>query len=896
MRVTGVGPSPCFLAIVGPYPGQTEDWTGIPFSPGRPRRDGTIRPTAGDELNRFLNGVDLPERDDVYLTNLHQFYHGKDYEYSTEETEEATIRLLAELEEVDPHVIVAMGREVARLFLGDVDITDVESIPWLDPQGTGRVIFPMVHIAAGMRNPEMSPLVVRGFQQLALHLNGELPARVLFDDPFPEPVYEEIESEFQLDASLATLKPTSHLAIDTEGWPHNPWSLQYSDEAGRGFLIRANRQGLLSRFMERVRRVNPRIVFHSALHDLAMGRALDTDFEGLAFDDTQVMAYLLQLEALGLKPGCLRHCNMKMQEYADVTGDLANELAREYLIWLLDSETLDYEEAQQREFDRIISTQCRNKDGSLKFRKNGTPVFPRITKLPALPRSPLHKAAQRVLGSKRPYSLWQEQIEDVQVAGYNRLGPLPEPTLDYVPAPTAVSYGCRDADGTHRLHREYSRRIDAMGLRGVYELELGTYPLIDRMQRIGIKPDLAHFAELSELLSGEVQRLQETLDLATERTGFNANSGDQVAAYLFDELGLDEIKITRSGRGSTNDKVLEALENEHPEHPVISTIRSYRETYKLKNTFVDRIPDFVHRWPFDGRVHATFRTTRVVTGRLAASDPNVLAQPEHGYFAPFFKMGWVAEDGHSVCAWDESQIELRGLAHISQDPVMCGVFRGEIRNPDGSPIDLHAALAERIFGVKPKDQDKHKHRLPAKAINFGIPMGMTCRGLSVELRKNGVDADEDTAQRWLDETLGLYTGVRRYMERQCDEARRNGFIRCLSGRIRYIGGIRSTDDRVREEAERFAFSTPVQESAQFIMKQAEATVWNTVLPYFWKRGHWVEPILQIHDCLKMECEQGLEQELNLAMVSAMTNVPRGFSVPLAVEGEWGQDFTCPNKF
>jgi len=287
----------------------------------------------------------------------------------------------------------------------------------------------------------------------------------------------------------------------------------------------------------------------------------------------------------------------------------------------------------------------------------------------------------------------------------------------------------------------------------------------------------------------------------------------------------------------------------------------------------------------------------VVTGRLAASDPNVLAQPEHGQFAPYFKSGWIAEDGHSICAWDESQIELRGLAHLSQDPVLLAVYRGELRNPDGSLIDLHAKLAQRIFGGN-VEQYMHKcaGRLAAKAINFGIPMGMQCKGLSVELRKNGVEADEETAQQWLDETLGLYTGVKRYMDERIAEARRSGFVRCLSGRIRYIGGIRSHNERIRAEAERFAFSTPIQESATFIMKQAEIIVWNEVLPYFWKRGEWVEPILQVHDCLKMECQTGLEQELNTAMVKAMTQVPKSFSVPLAVEGEYGPNMCDMNPF
>jgi DNA polymerase-1 len=185
-----------------------------------------------------------------------------------------------------------------------------------------------------------------------------------------------------------------------------------------------------------------------------------------------------------------------------------------------------------------------------------------------------------------------------------------------------------------------------MGLRDVYELELGTYPLIDRMSYVGIKPDLPHFAAMSEDLQFEIDALRTELCRTTGIADFNANSGDQVANYLFGSLGLEGYKRTSEGRYSTNDKVLEALEKEHPEIIDLQTIRSYREVYKLKNTFVDRIPDFVRRYPFDGRVHATFRTTSVVTGRLAASDPNLLAQPKHGQFAKRFRRGWIAADGH----------------------------------------------------------------------------------------------------------------------------------------------------------------------------------------------------------------------------------------------------------
>lgn len=1017
MRVRGVGPVRG-LAIVGPYPGHWEDRTGRPFC-GK----------AGDELDRLLDANNLPPRERIYLTNLHKEYRGHDYVYTADDVAVAWPELQAELAKVRPQTIVTLGREVTRLFLGDVDITDVEGIAWkikpidifhprlskdsspssgrtktviagygagkllgqgtptsnslaqsgspTEPhslsltgtflpdfssttsvqnghvcvpsisnlsnrpktcggiatgeptanmgtsshlrtlsqqerteEGAGRVvkntvkstgdtsrinwenshvvIFPTVHIAAGMRNPELSPYVVRGFQELKQYLMGAVQPRVLYDDPIKEPHYEEIVDEATLDALTRQWSRDTEVSLDTEGWPWLPWSLQFSTEPGKAYLIRKTRGDLLHAFHRAAHRGSVRFVYHSALHDIAMTRALGIPLGDLPFDDTMVMAYLLQLEPQGLKAGCLRRCNMQMSEYSDIVGDVGNDLARDYLVWILDAEVADYEEAQHEELARIQATPLYDKSGQPKRDKAGNVVYRRVTKLPTLPKTPLHKAASRILQSKRPRQLWEDQVEDIQVAGYARLGPLPEATLDHVSAAIAIPYGCRDADGTGRLKPEYSRRIDQLGLRSTYELELATYPLLDRMQQIGIKPDLEHFADLSALLQFEIEGLQATLETQTGRTGFNANSGDQVADYIFGTLDLEELKQTSSGRGSTNDKILEALEREHPEHPVLSTIRTYRETYKLKNTFVDRLPDFVHRWPFDGRVHTTLRTTRVVTGRLAASDPNLLAQPEHGKFASEFKRGWVCEPGHVICQWDESQVELRGLAHLSQDPVLLAVYRGEVRNPDGSLIDLHAKLAQRIFGG-PIEQYMHKcaGRLAAKAINFGIPMGMTNRGLSVELRKNGVEADEDTAQKWLDETLSLYTGVARYMEERKDEARRNGFVRCLSGRIRYIGGIRSRDDRVREEAERFSFSTPIQESATFIMKQAEKIVYEDILVPYWRQGRWVEPLLQVHDCLKIECEEGLEQKLHVLMSEAMTNVPHGFSVPLAVEGEFG---------
>jgi len=900
--IHGYGPADAELMIVGSGVGWEEDRDGRPFV-GK----------TGAELSRFLDGDRIPSRQDVFLTNLYRFYGGKHYVYTDDDLKLSEPFLLKELKRIKPPVILTMGRDATRWFMGAVDMDDVQGIPWLlteesrvkfpflDP---ATVVFPIIHVAAGFHNPELSPYVVDGFQQLGEYFAGNTVARRLYDDPIPEPHYEEILTEARLAEVLASFgraavgapragkkrarpddvqgvthaRPALNLSIDTEGSVRRPWSIQVTLRPGTGFVIAASNRPVLKSFGAYLARRKPRLTFHSALHDLGMNRALGMPLD-LAFDDTMVMAYLLQLEPQGLKALCVRHCNMRMNSYMSVLGDAGQRLAIDYLSGLWDIENAEWGERREQAFWTEIE------------------LGRKIRVQPTVPKTALHKAIERALRSKDARKLWRDQVEDIQVAGYHLLGEMPEPTLGHIPRAEAIYYAARDSDGTTRVRPELERRMDALGLRGVYELELSTYPLIERMSYIGLKPDLTHFKGLSAMLQGEIDAVREKLVATTGNATFNANSGDQVADYIFDGLGLTGNKKTSSGRFSTNDKILEALEKEHPEHPVLTDIRSYREYYKLKNTFVDRLPDFVGRYPFDGRIHATFRTTRVITGRLAASDPNILAMPKHGKFATEFRRGWVAGDGRWLGEWDLSQIELRVLAHLSQDPVLLGVFRGTLRNPDGSKMDLHANLAQRIFGGKPEDHKKGLGRLAAKAINFGLPMGMTNRGLSVELRKNGVTANEDDAQKWIDETMRLYKRVPVYQDQKGAEAAREGFVRCLSGRIRYIGGSRSRDERVREEAKRFAFSTPIQEGAQLIIKTAEAALW-TQLQVYWKEGHTVEPLAQVHDALTLEfpADEALAQRVNSDMTRIMTAPYPGFSVPIETSGDYGLNWADMKAF
>lgn len=881
MRVRGEGPSPADVMLVSDYPGREEDRTGRTLS-GR----------TGRETDRFLNGYDLPHRRDIYLTNLYKLWYPEG-NYPEPLDEQNRLELLDELARVQPKTIITLGRHSARWFLGDVDLEDVFAIPW---EQDNRVIFPVHNPAAGFHNAEMQNRVTYGFEQASQYLKGKIQARRLYDDLFPNPVYLEITDP----RWFVCLNGVGELSIDTEGHPHRPWSIQFCVHPGTSYIVCADHPEAVAAFLNWLAREKPIVVYHSALHDRPMLRAL-AKLAGVSYlipvldtlecEDTMVMSYLLQLEPQGLKPLCVRHCGMRMQSYDEVLGDAGFKVATDYLVGLYDLEQLDWEINCHEEFARINATPLTDAAGHPKRDKLGAIKYRKTTVIPPVPKTPLHKSLERCLRSQEPRRLWGDQVEDIRVAAYAHVHEeMPEPTLDLIPRPKAVYYGCRDSDGTTRVKPILRERVESMGLGRTYQLEMGTYPLIDRMGTIGITPDLTHFAGLSDQLAFRIADLQVELEQFTGREGFNANSGDQVAELLFDHMGLDGMKTTRGGRFSTNDKILEALEKEHgAKYPVITTIRDYREVYKLKHTFVDRIPDFIHRYPYDGRVHSTFRTTRVVTGRLAASDPNLLAQPKHGKFARDFRRGWVARPGHVFASWDESQVELRVLADLSQDPKLLEAFR--------KGLDLHGRLADRIFGGGVEKHKKGPGRLAAKAVNFGIPMGMTASGLTVELRKNGVMVTEDDAQRWLDETMALYKEVPKYQDSKIAEARRNGYVRCMSGRIRYVGGIKSFDDYVRGEAERFAFSTPIQEGAQLIMKTAEWHVWNDIIVPARDAGRWIEPICQIHDDLLLETgdDQPWLRELDAMMRWAMTETYQGLSVPLDTSGDAGYTWCTYDK-
>lgn len=425
MRVRGSGPTPSEWMMVSDYPGQKEDQLGV-----------SLVGKTGEEVNRHLDGVNLPPRSEWFIDCLIKEWAGKDGEYTAADLERDTPEMHENLLAVRPKLICTLGRASARFFCGDVDLDEVNAMGWyMPPTWAGPrwwktdadrpIVFPVYNPAAGFRAPDIQSKVWDGFRQLGFLLAEKTSPRELFHDDYAgREKYCRLTTQLEVSDKLYGAKDVH---IDSEGLPGRTWSLQFAMVAGEGYLIRSTDKEALAAFFWGLQRWNPVTTYHGSLHDFAIMREFMTGLGiplsilyDLRFDDTQIMAYVLQLEPIGLKPNGVRHCGMQMREYSDVIGDAQHIHATNYLVRLFDAEHKEWKARCSAEFDRINRTPLVDRAGNVRRDKSGAIRYRRIAKAPKLPMSPLHKAAKRVLNSANPFKLWQEQGEDVLVAAYNR--------------------------------------------------------------------------------------------------------------------------------------------------------------------------------------------------------------------------------------------------------------------------------------------------------------------------------------------------------------------------------------------------------------------------------------------------------------------------------------------
>ena len=416
------------------------------------------------------------------------------------------------------------------------------------------------------------------------------------------------------------------------------------------------------------------------------------------------------------------------------------------------------------------------------------------------------------------------------------------------------------ADITGRLASALCARVEQADLAKIYgEIDLPLVPVLARMEQAGVKIDCEVLAQMSRRLDSDCNaKASEIYDKAG--TEFNINSPRQLGDVLFNQLNLP--KPVKYGKGKTISTAVDVLEGLASEHEVPRLVLEYRQLSKLKSTYVDALPALLN--PRTQRLHTTFDQANTATGRLSSKNPNLQNIPIRTELGREIRAAFIADPGCVLLAADYSQIELRLLAHFSEDPLLVEAFRrGD---------DIHTLTASQVFGVPPLMVDA-EHRRRAKVVNFGIVYGLSPFGLSQTL---GIDTKE--AKRFIDAYFEKYAGVRRYIDRTLDLARREERVTTLFGRVRPLPDIHSRNPNLRGFTERTAVNTPLQGTAADLIKIAMIRI-DALLR---ERHMKSRMLLQVHDELVFEAPENELEALRSLVKDEMENA-HSLRVPLLVE-------------
>jgi DNA polymerase-1 len=436
-----------------------------------------------------------------------------------------------------------------------------------------------------------------------------------------------------------------------------------------------------------------------------------------------------------------------------------------------------------------------------------------------------------------------------------------------VPVDRASEYAAEDADVTMRLHRALWPYLEKKPeLKQLYEeIEQPLVPVLQRMERRGVLLDRDKLRALSREFA---ERLLETQEAAHREAGhpFNLESPKQLQQILFERLKLPILRKTPTGQPSTAEDVLEDLAESFP---LPRLILDYRALAKLKSTYTDKLPELVNAKT--GRVHTSYHQAVAQTGRLSSSDPNLQNIPIRRAEGRRIREAFIAPPGRVLMAADYSQIELRIMAHLSNDPALLRAFADE--------LDVHQATAAEIFNV-PLARVTPDQRRAAKTINFGLIYGMSAFGLAQRL-----GLDRGAAQKYIEIYFARYPGVKRYMDDTREQAKRDGYVETVCGRRLYLPEILARNKQMQQYAERAAINAPMQGTAADIIKRAmiEVEAWCAREP---ERACL---IMQVHDELVLEVREDAVEEVGQAVRERMVDAAR-LSIPLVVEVGTGRNW------
>lgn len=426
-----------------------------------------------------------------------------------------------------------------------------------------------------------------------------------------------------------------------------------------------------------------------------------------------------------------------------------------------------------------------------------------------------------------------------------------------------VDYACEDADVTLRLYPILKEEMEKYEVTSVFtHIEMPLLPVLARMERNGVRLDTAALEETGRNFTERMQQLETDIyELAGHE--FTITSPKQVGAVLFDELQISaKVKKTKTGQYSTSEEVLESLRDKHP---IVEKILQHRALKKLLSTYVEALPKLIH--PQTGHIHTSFNQAVTATGRLSSSNPNLQNIPVRGEDGREIRRAFVPEEGEVFFSADYSQIELRIMAHLSEDEHMVADFN--------SGLDIHAATAARIFHKTVDEVDRDERR-KAKTANFGIIYGISAFGLSERM---GVSRGE--AKELIENYFATYPKVREYMNESIERAKQTGYITTQFGRRRYLADINAGNATVRGYAERNAVNAPIQGTAADIIKLAMVAIDRRLR----EEKLQTRMILQVHDELNFSVPPTELEQVRHLVVEEME---RAFQMKVPLVAECGE--------
>lgn len=908
------GPTPNSVLLVGEAPGYNEA-----YHKPQPR---PFVGRSGEEQRWYLSRHSISP-DSFRQTNIVWEYIEGNPDPTPSLISKWRPHLISEIRSCRPKLIVAVGRFAARAFLGnDLEMEICHGIPHnpgaFEPSiyrrfqeaGLGdTVILPVYHPALGFYDNDARALIAWDYSQVAeciRKIKSRTHIYIRRDEYEGKEQYLDVTG-VQLSYLLDDLSPDSAIALDTEGTPSDPWSIQVSLSPGTGYCLRRSQPDFIVGInaLQRVANNGSLIIAHNLMYDLPMCQIMGLDLYAptIRLWDTQYGSYLKRLEPQGLKPLLWRWCGMRQTSYQETVGDAGRMLQLVYL-GKVASLTIDWPKPEPQ--------QTEEHDGTTRTYKP-QPIYNRICKiLVDFADNKLDKDGNPVDILDR----WLQVDKALRKPVEDALGPMPIGTLNDIELAKAIHYACRDSDGCGRLYPLQREYLSSHGLLPLMETGMAVLPIFSEMQSTGMPASRSHFQQLYDDMSAEMRVIQRRIStLYYSSKPFNPGSPQQVGA-LMRRRGLRSEKRTESGAMSTSKGSIEHLRYSDP---AISDVFEWRERQHIRDSFCEPIlshmtdmpsVDILNRTGDIYPIHCQLKVTRTTTRRLSSTNPNLLAIPARTELGIKVRNCFLAPPGFVFGSWDLSAIEMRVMADESQDPLMFQLFT------DPDERDIHYETASRVFGIPlrksrdPKERymdiDKMKHRYPAKTAGFGILYGIQGGGLATQLRKEGLtEWDDDSCAKLIKEWLGVYKGVADYIYRVYRETLSSLESRDRWGMPRYLPGIANRDyanvsvpwrkglrlSPTVAEAVRCAVSQRIQGGARGMVINAYRYL-RPIIYEMQRQGLAVQWALDYHDEMVLLFSEDLWDTMNDLVIYALTQeCGTKLRIPVVAEGScsisWG---------